>query len=239
MSITKSEDWFNKNVYDNKEELIEVGNIANAMLFEQLNVDLSNPKTTIAAYVWILNTILDVLKSTQNENDEFCINIADRFRIGYTNISDDEEEKDGNYMIYIQHLNIPHPYESLNDVDDDEEDDTALLCVKWNASNIKAQAEIIKEISVRGRKNLSDLINIKLDKDVFVMPLFCIIHDAIVNYVHSKRVDLDDQDYQLDICGLYTIGESIDAENVPEIYYEPSITLKLMFKDDANAGSND
>ena len=78
----------------------------------------------------------------------------------------------------------------MNDVDDDEEDDTALLCVKWNASNIKAQAEIIKEISVRGRKNLSDLINIKLDKDVFVMPLFCIIHDAIVNYVHNKRVDL-------------------------------------------------
>lgn len=235
MAVLKSEDWFANNVFEQKEELIKIGEEANKMLFEQLAMEINNPKTTIALYVSTFSTICEVLKSRQEVDDEFCINIADRFKIGYTNVSNDDEEKDGNFMIYIQHVDMQHPYESL----DEDETDTAVLCALWNAANIKVQAETIKEIAVKGRKNMSNMINIKLDKDEFVMPLFAITHDAIVNHVKRTRTDSDLQDYQLNVAGLYTIGESIDVENVPEMYFEPSITLKLMLKDDANAGSTE
>lgn len=235
MAMLKSESWFEKNVFDNKEELIAIGNLANERLFKQVSLGLNNPKTTIAVYVSVLSTICEVLKGMQSDYDEFCIDIANRFKIGYTNVVSDDEEKDGNFMIHMQHIDVPHQYEPL----DKDESDTAVLCTLWNAANIKVQSEIIKDIVVKGRKNMSEIINIKLDKDDFVMPLFCITHDAIVDYVHNKRSDSGLQDYKLDVAGFYAIGEAVDAENVPEIYYEPGISLKLIFKDDARAGSGE
>ena len=66
------------------------------------------------------------------------------------------------------------------------------------------------------------------------------MHAAIVNHVRLKRIDSGDSDYSLNIAGLYTIGCELTEDGDEEIYYLPSISMKLKFKNDKLAtGSNE
>lgn len=231
MKETKSKEWFADNVSENVDELIEIGDWSNKMLHDQLSIGLNDPQTTIAIYAKIFDAICDTVVEREKEYDNFCLNVANRIKIGFTTTDSEDDEKVGNFMPFIEHCNTTSADNSL----DDEEDNTIVLCTQWNAANIKAQSEILKEAAARGKKLLSEMINIKLDSHEFIIPMFCIIHSQIIKYLKVKRIEKQVSEYELNIAGLYTIGvqETEDAEE--EIYFDPSIALKLKFKNDSVA----
>lgn len=230
----KTQIWFEENVHENEKELLEIGELANRMLHEKISLGLANPMTTIASYGTIFDTITKYIKEKEDEWDDFCVNIADRIRIGYTTTDSEDDEKPGNFMVFIQHVENTSNDESL----DEDEDDTIVLCTQWNAANIKEQANIVKEISSLAKKNLSEILNLKTESSEFVIPLFCIIHSCLINYLQVKKKELDVSEYELNVAGFFTIviRETDDAEN--KIEYIPSVPLKLFIKDDAKATGN-
>ena len=140
-------------------------------------------------------------------------------------------------MAYMKDCKSTQTDASINDDDDQS---TINLATQWNSKNITESHEIIKEIAGKAKAKLGELINIKLESHEFVIPLFCIVHAAIVNHVRLKRIDSGDSDYSLNIAGLYTIGCELTEDGDEEIYYLPSISMKLKFKNDKLAtGSNE
>lgn len=229
--LTKSQKWFVSNVVDDVKENLEIGNLANEILHKRFSIGLTNPYTTMTIYSSILETACEVLKDMQDTHDEYSINIANHFIIGYTNTNNDDDEKSGNYMIYIRHLDNPKPDDDI----DEEECDTLTLCTQWNAANITTQPEIIKEISIRAKKKLSEIIDIKFASAEFIMPMFCTIYNNIIAYIKLKRVETKETSYQLTITGMYTVIVQETDDGDEEIYYKPEVALKLLLKNDASA----
>ena len=232
---SKSKKWFKDNVSENEKELIEIGELANRMLHEKISLGLSDPMTTISIYASIFDTMCDVIVDKEKEYDDFVLNVADRLEIGYSTTSSEDDEKTGNYMVSIRHLESKSSDTSL----DEDEDNTIELCTQWNAANIKTQADVIKEVASRAKKELSNIINIKIESHEFVIPLFCIIHSQILHYIRLKRVEENKTEYEINVAGLYTVGIQETDDGEEEIYYVPSIALKLKFKNDAIASGRD
>lgn len=236
MSESKSKRWFEENVAENRDELIEIGELANRILHDNLSLGLNDPMTTIAIYASIFETICDSVAEREDEWSDFCLNVADRIKIGYTTTDNENDEKSGNFMVFIQHVESTTSDEPL----DEEEDDTIVIACQWNAANIKIQSDIIKEIAAKAKKNLENLINIKIESSDFVIPMFCMIHRQIINYIRLKRVDNNQNEYEINMAGLYNIGVQETADGEEDIYFVPSISLKLKFKNDAVAtGGNE
>lgn len=226
-----SNEWFDENVVENVEELIEVGKITNVILKDKLNLGITSPKSTIAYYAIIFNCICEAIIEQEDKWDDFCVNVADRIKVGYTTTSSEDDEKSGNFMVFIQHVYNTSTDESL----DEEEEDTVVLCTQWNAANVKAQTEIIKNIAARGKKAFKELINLPIETHELIIPLFCIIHSQLINYIRLKRVEQNKTEYELEIAGLFTVGIRETDEADEEVYFIPSVALKRLFKNDAIA----
>ena len=56
-----SNEWFDENVVENVEELLEVGKITNVILKDKLNLGITSPKSTIAYYAIIFNCICEAI----------------------------------------------------------------------------------------------------------------------------------------------------------------------------------
>ncbi len=235
MPESKSKKWFKDNVSENEAELITIGGMADEMLHKTISLGLTEPMTTITLYASIFETLCDVVVDREKEYDDFNLNVADRMEIGYSTTANDDDEKTGNYMVYIRHLESKASDTSL----DEDEDDTIELCTQWNAANIRVQADIIKEAAARAMKDLSDIINIKVQSSEFVIPMFCIIHSQILRFIRTRREETKRTEYELNVAGLFTIGVQITEDGDEEIYYVPSIALKLKFKNDAIASGRD
>lgn len=232
---SKSALWFRENVSEDAEDLLKAAELANSELHNKISLTFPNPMTTIAVYANIFETICKVIAEKETEWEDFCLNIANRLKIGYTTTSSEDDEKQGNFMVFLQHIYDKTSDDSLNDENDNDETDTVVLCTQWNATNVKTQTELINTIASIGKKNLGNLINIKLESPEFIIPTFCIIHSCIIRYLQLKRTEEKNACCELNVAGLYTVGcqETDDAEE--EIYFVPSISLKLLFKNDAQA----
>ena len=97
------------------------------------------------------------------------------------------------------------------------------------------QTEIIKNIAARGKKAFKELINLPIETHELIIPLFCIIHSQLINYIRLKRVEQNKTEYELEIAGLFTVGIRETDEADEEVYFIPSVALKRLFKNDAIA----
>lgn len=235
---TKSMTWFKDNVSENQDELLTIGDLANRKLHEVLSLGLDSPMTTIAIYAQIFESMCHVVASKESDYDSFNLNMADSFDIGYDTTTSEDDEKSGNFMVYMRHI----VNQKIDAVLDEDEDNTLALCAIWNATNVKTQAEVIKEVAVQALKDLGSIINIKMESHEFVIPMFCIIHSTLIRFITQKRVELAKSEYELNVAGLFTAGCAVNENGDEEIYFVPSITLKLLFKNDSiasNTGDDD
>jgi hypothetical protein len=240
MARTKAEQWFEDNVIENREDLLKVGELANREVFEKLSLDIASPNITIAMYAQVFKALCDVVRSKQDIMEDFELNVAGRLAIGYTTTSSEDDEKSGNFMVYINHLNSKSADTSI----DDDETDTIVLCTQWNAANVKIQADVIKDAAIRGKANLNDNLDIKAANHEFIIPLFCIIHSQLIEYLLARAEELKLTELEINVAGLFTIGVEIHEERDTagniidverDIYFVPSIDTKLAFKNDAVA----
>ena len=234
---TQTEQWFIDNVTENEAELIEIGELANRAIHETISLGLANPKTTIACYGTIFTSICsEIAKLQAQDYSDFCLNIADRVRIGFTTTDSEDDEKQGNFMVFIQ--NVDCVTDDEMDDEDEGECNTITLCTHWNAKNITSQTDFIRDIAAKAKIALDKLINLKTESSEFIMPMFCIIHSKILNYALLKRKESDELEYEINVAGLYTLKIEVTNDGEEEISYIPSIALKLLFKNDAIATGN-
>lgn len=231
----KSELWLEENVVNNVEEMKQIGELAHRSIKDKLCINLS-PELCIATYGIIFETILQVLKSKQKKYSSFEINVCNVMSISYNTLEDDEAEKMGNFMPFIQQIQDgPIPDTGI----DSSVTDSLEICAAWNTSHITEQPDVLSEIATESVKNLSNQLNCKTMNKEIILPIFCLIHEQIVAFIKLKRVDDDLTHYEMDVAGLYTIAVSETDDGKEIIEYTLSVYSKLSIKDDLNASDFD
>ena len=227
-----SKEYFDEHTTsENKQELLTIGEMANAELYDKLSIGIQSAYISIAAYGKIMETIIEYVIEKEETYKEYCISIADRLKVGYTNTDNEDDEKSGNFMIHFEHVDNTSPNTSI---DDDDEKGSIELCVQWNASNIKSQTEEHRDIAVNALKKLAE-IKLILSNSELIIPMFCIIHKEIINFIKTKKLELGTSEYELDVLGIYNIGIEETGDGEENIFITPTISSKLDLKDDAKA----
>lgn len=231
--MTQAEKVFNEIVVEDREEVESIGEMANPVIYQKLKIRLGASYVPIAIYATIFDCIMAYLKEIQATKETLKINIANRLEIGYTTSFDVEENSDmeklGNFMIYMKHIEN----NKLTDVDENEPS-SVVRCTQWNEANITQSITPIKAITKAATEKLQSRLNIQSANPEIIMPLFCLIHDKVVEYMKLKRAELDVFEHRINMAGCYDVYARILEDGV-EISFKPNVYDKLTIKDDGKA----
>ena len=231
--LSKTKKWFAENVVNNVDDIIAIGNNAIVQMDKDISMRPSDPEIPIMMYAQTWRAIMNYLGTQQEKNSEFEIQITDRVKTGYTTSEDEDEEKVGNFTVFIKHL---EPAENSDEITDPTATKTIEICTEWNARHNTHDADAHKTISTIARRHIDEFMNFKISSSEFIIPTWAIVHRQICNYIKtSKSIEDDYGQKELNICGLYTIGVQTSDEGDEEIYFIPDITMKRMMKDDEKA----
>lgn len=234
MEEEKYTEYFKNYCVEDQDDVILICQAASSKIYDRVKLKLDDPKLLAVIFSQIYEAILDELKSLEDKYTEFKIDIADRLEIGYTNSEDEDDEKVGNFMIYMKHL-------SSSKKDDSEVDPTlksADLANRWNTENIVNQPEILKKISITACEKLKS-IDVYLASSELIIPIFVYVYEAITSVLSIRRKELDEFEYEINFISCFYIGareaENDDASD--QIYIRPNIESKLKLKNDLKASS--
>lgn len=224
-------EYFDENAPEDLEDIINICTVASTHIRNKFNIKFDDYKLLGATFSKIFDAFLFTLKNLEKEYSDFEINVANRLCIGYDTTKDEDDEKIGNFMIFIRHLNSKIKDEQV----EDSKAKAYELAVQWNADNIKEQPEIIRKISINALEQLKT-IKILLGTEELIIPIFISVYESIVDYIKIKRRELDLFEYEINFMSCFYIGcrESED-ELADDIYIRPSINSKLSLKDDSIA----
>jgi hypothetical protein len=173
----------------------------------------------------IYDAFRDKLVSLRSTYSDFEINIANRLAIGYDNSKDEEDEKEGNFLIYINNL----PFNRKDEKIEDPAIGSVERAVQWNTENVIEKPKIIREIAIDAMNKLKEL-DIPIGTEELIIPIFISVYEAMVNYIKIHREELDEFEYEVNFMCRFSIGVRKLAED--SIYIRPNINEKLMLKDD-------
>ena len=220
---------------ENMDDVMTICLSATEQLQDKFKIGLTDDKGTpdprLAAVIFskTFDCILDELKSQQKGKSEFNINICKRFNIGYTTNENADDEKVGNFCIYLNHLNVSSKQSTI----DTTEEKSIVRCAQWNTVNIEDQPQIIKNISAAAIEELKK-IDIVMKSSEAIMPIFITVYENIINYIIIKRAESNSYEYTINFVSCFDITAR-EAEDGTDIVITPSINSKLYLKDDSNA----
>lgn len=239
--------YFNENCIEDQEFTNLVLKTSAARLNDQFRLkfcvrDGSNPDGSAryaadvrlvgAIFCKIFDSILTSLEIAEKSYSNFDINMAKRLIIGYSTTEDDDDEKQGNFMIYLKDLGFePRRYEKDDSIKSSNE-----LCAAWNSENITEQPEIIKKISETALKMLKSDIDIEFNSSELVMPIFVTIYETLVSMLKTHRREIDEFEYEINFMSCFFIGAR-ESEFEDIIYIRPNIESKLRLKNDSLASA--
>lgn len=173
---------------------------------------------------------MNKLKSLQKDYSDFQIKICDRLVIGYTTNDNEEDEKNGNFMVSIKHLNCTKKNYDTADPTATSRERT----VQWNTNNIIEQPKLLREISIEAIERLKK-IDVTIGFEEAIIPIFVTTYEALIMYLKTKRKETDEFEFEINFMSCFYIGarESEDVDDT--IYIRPNIAFKLEIKDDATA----
>lgn len=192
----------------------------------------TDPRLVAAIFSKTYDAILTNLEVAEKSYSNFEINLANRLVIGYSTTNDEDEEKQGNFMIFVKDLGFtPRPYETADG------DMTAnQLCALWNSENIQSQPEIIKKISESARKLLKQEIGVEFQSHEPVIPIFVTVYETLVQMLQIHRKEIDEFEFEVNFMSCFFIGAR-EGEFDDDIYIRPNIESKLRLKNDSVASA--
>ena len=244
MSATVAENFYHENVVDDIEAIEKISEIAKKAVYAEFKILLGKDKDELNGplvmpmgfYISVFHCILDYLKSLQKTKESHKINIADRLEVGMTTSFKTKENEDlekfGNFVFYMKHIDN---YASFN-IDRDSRERSIERCIRWNESNITSNIEDIKEISKRAISKIEKNLQTKLSSAEVIMPVFCTIHEKIVEYMMLERASMDVFEYHINVGGCYEIYARLLEDGV-EISFKPQVFEKGTIKDDGDGSS--
>ena len=234
--VKDSERWiryYDDNIYEDEDHIQMISETAIAVIRERFHITLRDHRLLTVTFLRIFEGFIDKLKSFQKDYDNFQINLANRLTIGFTNNENDDDEKAGNYMIFMQHLR------EATKVDNNSDPTVSNIerAVQWNSENIVEQPELIRSLTIEAVKFLRD-IDIQLANNEIIMPIFITYYESIINYLKIHRREEDLFEMQINYSWFF-IGAREGEDGRDMIFIRPSINGKLSLKSDVNASSRD
>lgn len=222
--------YFEQFAKEDADHIINICETASKQIWDRFRARFTDPRLLAVVFSKIFGSVLDYLVSQENEYSDYKINVCGRLEIGYSTSDDEDDEKQGNYMIFIRHLNA----KTKNDSFDDPTAKSRERSVQWNTENIIENPVDLRKISELAVKALSD-IGVKLGVSELVMPIFITVYEATINYLKICRREKDEFEFEINFISCFNIGARESEDEVDDIYIRPSIDSKLKFKNDAEA----
>ena len=232
--------WFDEYVVNNKSDMKTICDLTSASAEQQFSMYLKtgNTETYAVTFYATFMTILEYIRKKQKSYNNFSIAICNSINIGYTNNDDQENEKVGNFMPFMEYIGVNRHI--VDNPDNIEDTKTSQNLIRWKELNVKQNVEFVKEISSLAYENLKKNFGVTLRTEEAVIPLFCIFLDNVTNYIKYKYKELrgtkDISEVSMNVLGLFDVFYSYDEDEDKEyLEFQPGITVKLATKNDAIA----
>lgn len=233
--IRSVEEWFDSTCVDNRKSILAVCGVMERIAAEQFK--MSNhygvPEVWALIFYQTFRTILDFLAKKREEGyTEFEVYVAKCVIIGYTNYVDEESEKVGNFMPFMEWIGKDSP---IKYNDHESHDDNF---IRWKEQNTYKNAEFSKWIQDRAAWELNKTYGMNIGSPEAVIPIFCTFLDTLVSILKLDYQDAgeDVSRVKMNVLGLFEVIYSFDEEDNKEIVdFKPSITPKMELKNDSIA----
>ena len=177
--IEKYIPYFEEFAHEDTEHIITICESASKIIYDRFKARFDDPRLLAACFSKIYSAFLNRLEALETDYSSFQINICDRLSMGYSTTSDDDDEKNGNFMISITHLNSNKKNENVEDVTAKTEE----RAVQWNTENIISQPELLRKISVEAVEELKS-IDVNIGTTELIMPIFVTTYESMVEYLY-------------------------------------------------------
>ena len=231
--LKPSYDFYADNVFENRDDINNICQIASGLIKERFRIQISETPVIASMFRIIYDAILDVLKSKEADFSSYEINICKRLLIGYTTSNDEDDEKQGNFMIYIRHCDNADI--SKNYTDEPNASSTTLL-VNWNSNNKLESIDDLNKIQDLAITNINKQ-KICIANPELIIPFFITTYESIIEYLKGKLKELDEFEYEINFVGCFNIGAREGKDKTSVIYIRPYVSDKLKIKDDQKASS--
>ena len=228
--------WFRDYAVNDATELKIISDLTARSADAQFSIKLKSGNTEVFAVVFYATfiTLLEEIKKKQKTKNNFTVEVCNSINLGYSNNSDDNNEKVGNFMPIMEYIGI-----NRNIVDSDATvslDKTSKNCIRWKELNIKKNVEFYKTVQEIAYQRLQQDYKTNLHTSEAVIPLFCIFMDNITNVMKMKFKEAEGTDVSevtMNVFGLFDVYYSFNEEDNQEIIeFQPNITMKLALKSD-------
>ena len=241
--LTKAEPWviFMKDSLCEDFDIIEsIADTANRTLYEKYKIKIDSWALSTAIFLKTFESICVMLKSKEKDYSSYAVNFMNRFIVSFNSNINDEDEKTGNFMIYLRHV----VGDTVKDTFVDPTDTPLTRVSDWNKDNLiskiddgvaKKQPELTRKMSLLAVDYINK-INIKLANNEVIFPMFINFYDSIITVCKLVRKDRDLPKLEVNLGLLrVVVKEGPDGRDIIEL--KPDIAGKLNIKDDKLASS--
>lgn len=232
--------WFKDYAVNNPSDLKIVCDLTARAAEEQFCMIIRSNNTEVYGVIFYATflTILESIREKQKVYNNFTIEIANSINIGYSNNTDEDNEKVGNFMPIMEYIGINRRIVDTNTTL--EADKTTANFIRWKELNIKKNIEYYKEIQERAFENLRKDYRTNIRTSEAIIPLFCIFMDHVVSVLKIKFQEAQGtevSEVSMNVFGLFDVYYSFNPEENQEIIeFSPNIRMKLALKNDNAAG---
>ena len=242
--ITRTIKWFNEYCTENKTEIKMICDIVADSVAKQFDMHVKSSNTEVFALIFFVTfeTILDFLRSKQSSYDNFTFEICKSINIGYTNNTDENNEKVGNFMPMMEHIGINRSIIRNEDLSSD--DHSEVNFIKWKQQNLTQNENYLNQIQNQSATKLATEYGIQIVNNEAIIPIFCTFFDVLAQVLKLKYYDMietspEKSEYSINVLGLFTAFYSFDSEESKEnIDYSPGIYMKLRQKSDLKSSKD-
>lgn len=235
------EKFFDENVCEDQVEILTALGVSHNKLINRFKMRFNDPRDETqpsleligATFIKIYRAIIDFLIQQRESKSSYALNIADRVVIGFeTADENDDDEKNGNFMVYINHLYKP----KSNDDDIDRTLSSPELVTNWFSQEVKECVDELLTIAATSLRYLK-AIDIALAIPQSVIACFCTVYDELVNVAKEKRREKNVYENEINFMNCFTIKAKEGENGIDEITFRPSIESKLDLKSDLEGSS--
>lgn len=236
------DDWkavlkaYDECTFENAKEIALICNTANNIMYDRFRINLKRPeepfyheyKMTAMIFVETYRAIIDQLLERRKTNATYTINIANRLAVGFTNSDNEEDEKNGNFMIFVRDI----PHYSVKDDDEIKLDSHSREYIRnWNQENMIQNPEDTMAIANRALKYLK-AIEIHLGSPELVFPIFVTIYETILDCMKTLRREKEKSSIKINFCSCMWIRCDEQDDGIDKIAIIPAIENKMDLKSD-------
>lgn len=233
MANEKYVDYFMENTEEDRDETLE---ILDEVLEElkKLNVHFNKESNVLIGSIFgkTFESILDTLiEFERKQYNSYSIVIAERVAIGYSSTEDEDEEKKGNFMLFIKHLYNNKKYDFSHDTDASG----AEACAEFVKNNIHNQIDELKKIAINAKDKIEKDLSVAISQSEVILPIFLVTYSTLISKLSEKRRELNVYEKEINFLNRFYVGVRMTEEERDDVYFRPTIESKLMLKNDSIA----